>query len=105
MASAVQVHQDVIKSGQRAARHLEAWRRWSDIWKTDKGALLDKFKAKAPPCSVFLEKFSLFKKASGQLTTRIPAVTGGVTSRNAGLLVAACREQTCSGARSKPVVP
>jgi hypothetical protein len=65
MASAVQVHQDITKTGQRVARHLEAWRRWGDIWKTDKAALLDKFKAKVPPCSAFVEKFALFKKARG----------------------------------------
>ena len=47
MAAAVQVHQDVTKCGQRITRHLEAWRRWSEIWKSDKAALLDKFKADA----------------------------------------------------------
>jgi dynein heavy chain len=62
MASAVQVHQDITKSGQRISRHLEAWRRWGDIWKTDKATLLDKFKAKAPGCAAFVEKFTLFKK-------------------------------------------
>jgi hypothetical protein len=63
MAAAVQVHQDVTKCGQRIARHLEAWRRYGDIWKSDKAALLDKFKAKAPATATFEEKFSKFKKA------------------------------------------
>lgn len=62
MSSAVQVHQDITKSGQRITRHLDAWRRYSDIWKTDKAGLLDKFKAKGPPCSAYEEKFSKFKK-------------------------------------------
>ncbi len=65
MASAVQVHQDITKSGQRISRHLDAWRRYSDIWRTDKAALLDKFKAKAPGCAAFEEKFSKFKKVGG----------------------------------------
>ena len=65
MSSAVQVHQDITKCGQRITRHLDAWRRFSDIWKTDKAALLDKFKAKAPPCSAYEEKFSKFKKVGG----------------------------------------
>jgi hypothetical protein len=62
MAAAVQVHQDITKSGQRVTRHLEAWRKYSDIWRSDKAALLDKFKAKAPTCSDFEQKFSKFKK-------------------------------------------
>lgn len=62
MSSAVQVHQDITKCGQRVTRHLDAWRRYSDIWKTDKAVLLDKFKAKGPPCSAYEEKFSKFKK-------------------------------------------
>lgn len=65
MASAVQVHQDIAKCGQRIARHLEAWRRYGDIWKSDKAGLLDKFKAKAPPCAAFEEKFSKFQKVRG----------------------------------------
>lgn len=70
MASAVQVHQDITKSGQRISRHLEAWRRYGEIWKTDKQSLLDKFKAKAPSCAAFEEKFSKFKKVGSHRALR-----------------------------------
>lgn len=62
MASAVQVHHDVARCGQRVARHLDGWRRHADVWRSDRGALLAKFKAKAPPCAAFEEKFARFHK-------------------------------------------
>ena len=73
MAAAVQVHQDITKSGQRVTRHLEAWRRYSDIWRSDQAALLDKFKAKAPTCAAFEEKFSKFKKVRRPLQAFAPS--------------------------------
>lgn len=79
MSSAVQVHQDITKSGQRITRHLDAWRRYSDIWKTDKAGLLDKFKAKGPPCSAYEEKFSKFKTVGAWVCAGRGARRGSTT--------------------------
>lgn len=62
MAAAVQVHQDISKMANRLKRHVEGWRKYSDIWKADRVTLLDKFKAKVPPTSAFEEKFAKFQK-------------------------------------------
>lgn len=79
MASAVQVHQDITKCGQRITRHLDAWRKFSDIWKSDRAALLDKFKVRA---------------RGGQracpLTARLPADAGIFKQRCCANLARAC---------------
>lgn len=62
MAAVVQVHQDISKAANRLKRHTESWKKYSDIWRSDRSSLLDKFKAKAPPTAVFEEKFAKFKK-------------------------------------------
>lgn len=56
------LHQDISKVSNRVNRHTDAWRKYSDIWKTDRNTLLDKFKGKAPSNTAFEEKFSKFKK-------------------------------------------
>ena len=66
MSAAVQVHQDISKLAARLSRHVEGWRKYSDIWKTDRVQLLDKFKAKSPNIAAFEEKFAKFQKVGGQ---------------------------------------
>lgn len=65
MAAVVQVHQDISKAANRLKRHTDGWKKYSDIWKSDRVSLLDKFKAKAPPTPAFEEKFSKFQKVRG----------------------------------------
>lgn len=62
MGAAVQIHQDINKMATRLNRHMEGWRKYSDIWKADRLQLLDKFKAKSPITAAFEEKFSKFRK-------------------------------------------
>ena len=64
MSSAVQIHQDLTKQSGRLNRHVESWRKYSDIWKQDRSSLMDKFKARTPTTIAFEEKFSKFKKVS-----------------------------------------
>lgn len=62
MAAAVQVHQGISKLAARLNRHVDGWRKYNDIWKTDRAQLLDKFKAKSPNIAAFEEKFAKFQK-------------------------------------------
>jgi hypothetical protein len=67
MAAAVQVHQDISKVAARINKHIDGWRKSSDIWKADRAQLLDKFKAKAPVTSAFEEKFAKFQKVGSNI--------------------------------------
>lgn len=78
MAAAVQVHQDISKVAARLNRHVEGWRKYSDIWKSDRAQLLDKFKAKTPSLAAFEEKFAKFQKVCLSCATQI-AMDRGVT--------------------------
>lgn len=66
MGAAVQIHQDINKVAARLNRHVEGWRKYSDIWKSDRAQVLDKFKAKAPALSAFEERFARFQKVSAR---------------------------------------
>lgn len=56
------------QSVQRAVnginRYAESWRRHQSLWKTDKGSVLDKFKAKDPSNAAFEEKLSKYSKVT-----------------------------------------
>lgn len=73
MGAAVQVHQDINKLAARLKRHVDGWRCYADIWRADRAALLDKFRAKAPPTAAFEEKFAKFQKVHSMF----PAPRGG----------------------------
>jgi hypothetical protein len=68
MAAAVQIHQDINKQAARLNRHVEGWRKYSDIWKSDRAQVLDKFKAKAPTIAAFEERFARFQKVGYDAT-------------------------------------
>jgi hypothetical protein len=73
MGAAVQIHQDINKVAARLNRHVEGWRKYSDIWKSDRAQVLDKFKAKAPTLSAFEERFARFQKVSESASGRAAA--------------------------------
>jgi len=43
-------------------RYADSWRRHQSLWKTDKGSVLDKFKAREPSNMAFEEKLSKYSK-------------------------------------------
>ncbi|KAF8069431.1 DHC1 [Scenedesmus sp. PABB004] len=83
MAAAVQLHQDISKLTGRLNRHVEGWRKSSDIWKADRGALMDKFKARAPPTAAFEDKFAKFQKVRRRRRGAMPrrSLAGGPARR------------------------
>ncbi len=50
--SMLTLNQAIQKAIHGVGRYIEGWRRHASLWKTDKGSVLDKFKARDPPCGV-----------------------------------------------------
>ncbi len=58
----LQLNQAIQKVINGVTRYIEGWRRHSQLWKTDKAAVLDKFKAREPSCAEFEEKLAKYTK-------------------------------------------
>ncbi|MEW5308429.1 MAG: hypothetical protein WDW38_000392 [Sanguina aurantia] len=52
------------------SRYAESWRRHSALWKTDKGSVLDKFKAKEPAGGAFEEKLAKYTKMAADFSVQ-----------------------------------
>ncbi len=60
----LQLNQAIQRVINGVTRYLEGWRRHSQLWKTDKAVVLDKFKARDPSCAEFEEKLAKYTKVS-----------------------------------------
>lgn len=63
------LNNSIQKAIAGVSRYAESWRRHSALWKTDKGSVLDKFKAKEPAGGAFEEKLAKYTKV-GSITDR-----------------------------------
>jgi dynein heavy chain len=63
--SMLTLNQAIQKAIHGVGRYIEGWRRHASLWKTDKGSVLDKFKARDPPCAEFEEKLAKYTKVGG----------------------------------------
>ncbi|WIA10356.1 hypothetical protein OEZ85_010548 [Tetradesmus obliquus] len=100
MGAAVQVHQDINKVAARLNRHVEGWRKYSDIWKSDRAQVLDKFKAKAPALSAFEERFARFQKQANLFWGLAHDVDVGCVSVCNSAVALAVHEECCSWTRA-----
>lgn len=58
----LQLNQSIQRTIAGVNRYADSWRRHQTLWKTDKGSVLDKFKARDPPAAAFEEKLSKYTK-------------------------------------------
>uniref|UniRef100_A0A383W4S5 Dynein-1, subspecies f n=1 Tax=Tetradesmus obliquus TaxID=3088 RepID=A0A383W4S5_TETOB len=100
MGAAVQIHQDINKVAARLNRHVEGWLKYSDIWKSDRAQVLDKFKAKAPALSAFEERFARFQKQANLFWGLAHDVDVGCVSVCNSALALAVHEECCSWTRA-----
>ena len=65
MKATLQLSQSVQRAVNGITRDADSWRRHQSLWKTDKGSVLDKFKAREPSNTAFEEKLSKYAKVRG----------------------------------------
>jgi len=63
--SMLQLNQSIQGTIGGVNRYIDSWRRHQNLWKTDKGSVMDKFKAHEPSMAMFEEKLNKYSKVRG----------------------------------------
>ncbi|NXR59964.1 DYH10 protein, partial [Rhadina sibilatrix] len=68
MEQTVLITQNVHKLLASLSKYLNQWKRYDPLWKSDKGAVLDRLAAEKPACVVFDEQLQFYMKVSQEVT-------------------------------------
>lgn len=65
---AVLITQNVHKLLTSLSKCLDQWKRYDQLWKTDKDTVLERLAAQKPPCVIFDEQLQFYMKTAQEVT-------------------------------------
>ena len=96
----IALNQAVQKALGGVHKHMDAWRRHQSLWKLDKAAILEKYKAKAPHHGSFEEKLSKYARLASDVWSQAKDFDCGFIRVSCHALAASVREESLAWVRA-----
>lgn len=61
----VTLHQDISRTIERIGRCIGSWKEYSQLWRSDRAQVLERFKARCPPTAAYEAKLAHYAKVRG----------------------------------------